>query len=425
MAQTEPEATAAPAAPASTPPTPQQAYQPISGLAVTGLVFACLFAILVAISSAASIVQGIPFFLPEWLLGIPVAAIVLCFVAQQRIRNSEGTLAGLKPARWGLWLALLTALGYFAFSLFTGLAITQQADAFLRTPGLDSGFFARLQEGKNQPEQIDQAFLLTQKVSERPASVKNLERIFDRPGKDGQVGELSRFRGHFLVRTLVRNGAEARIDPMGNQQWSYENHGYKVQRHYRVTTAEAVFDLRTTAQSTEIPGSQRKWLVVYPPDMRVTLTPVGVGLKSAWASAVNTVQTAMDEVKDRSLAKLRDDTDWEKIVIGHPRWQELRDLVLERLTSGSSDGNTRGNIAREEHIGPWEVAKGRLRFHVSFSMQFIGPGRRPFAADGQVLVEGTKRIIQADHDLAELSTHPETQWRILAVQFRRAMPIQF
>lgn len=417
MAQTDRD-TVPPSSPA------QQAYRPISGLAVTGLVLACLFALLVGITSGVGLIQGAPFFLPEWLLGLPVAAIVLCFVAQQRIRNSEATLAGMKPARWGLWIALLTALGYFAFSFFTGLAITQQADSFLRVQGPDSGFFPRLQEGNDRPEQIDQAFMLTLKVSERPTSVKDLPKVFDRPSKEGPVGPLSRFRNHFLIRTIARNGPDAHIAALGGQQWSYENHGYKVQRHYRVTTAEAVFDLRPVTQSVEIPGSQRKWLAVYPFETRVALTPVGIGLKSAWTSANSAVESLLQGAgQGKPVGKFRDDTDWQKLAPG-PVVQELRERLLGFFTKTSAESNMRGGLAREEHIGPWEIINGRLRFRIGISVNFMGSDGRPYLADGELLVEGGKRHLQSTDELAELPANPETEWRILAVKFRVAMPMQ-
>ncbi|MBM4070523.1 MAG: hypothetical protein FJ271_16440 [Planctomycetes bacterium] len=423
MAQTDRETV--PQQPLATTPQAPQAYRPVSGLAIAGLTLACLFALLVAITSGVGLIPGVPFFLPEWMLGIPIVAVVLCFVALQRIRASEGTLAGLKPARWGLWLALLTALGYFAFSFCTGLAITQQADSFLRVQGPDSGFFPRLQDAKDNPEQIDQAFVLTLKPSERPANVKDLAKLFDRPGKNSSLGFFSQFRHHFLTRAIAHSGTNAHVEALGSQQWSYENHGYKVQRRYRVTTSQAVFDLRITTQSAEIPGSQRKWLVVFPPTTQVTLTPMAVGLKKAWMGATTTVQSVLAEgSQDGPSAKYRDDSDWEKLAAGHATWQGLRDQVLGMLSGTSKIQYKRGTITQEEHFGQWKIVDGKLRFHIGFSLQFMGPEGRPFTAEGEWLVEGAERRYRSDEDLVELPSNPEGEWRIVAVKFRRVAPSQ-
>lgn len=412
MAQTQSES--------SPPPAVSSGYQAVSGLAVAGLTLACLFAAVVAVTSAAGFFQSVPFFLPEWTLVFPLAAMVLCLVAQQQIRNSDGTLAGRKPARIGFWLGLLVALGYFAFLFFTRLAVTQQADAFLRQLGPDAGFFARLQEGQEKPEQIDQAFLLTRKPSERPANLKDLPRLFDRPMKDGP-GELTMFRKHFLVQALVRNGAQASIKPLAVQQWGYENNGYKVERHYRVTTGEALFDLRVVAHSTEVPGGQRKWLIVYPPQMRSSLTSAGEGVTACWKSAAAFVQARIDSLAEgKPLDEFRDDSNWERLTGGHANGKELRALLGEILSKKSSGPRAiRGQVGREEHAGPWEIVNGRLRFRCDATLQFPGPGGVPLVAEAQLLVEGTDRQIQGDEELSELARNPISQWRIVTLQVRR------
>src|SRR5262245_13536477 len=116
-------------------------YKPLSGLALAGFAAGALFALLVLASTAVGLVKGVPFFFPLWTLLLAAAGVVLSLLGQGQIKNSEGTRAGLGLARAGLWLSVFAGLGYFAYYSVTGLALTSQADAFLREEGDPSGGF--------------------------------------------------------------------------------------------------------------------------------------------------------------------------------------------------------------------------------------------------------------------------------------------
>jgi hypothetical protein len=113
------------------------AYRPMSGFAIAGLAVGCLFALLVLGMAAIALFQGTPFFLHPAILLAPAAGLVLSLVARAQIRASEGTQAGERLARAGLWLSLFTGLGYFVYYYVSGLAITSQANTFLMQAGPD------------------------------------------------------------------------------------------------------------------------------------------------------------------------------------------------------------------------------------------------------------------------------------------------
>src|SRR5712691_7439167 len=106
-------------------------YRPISGLAVAGLALAGLYTALVIVSTLVALIQGIPFFLPGWVVLLAVAGACLSFLAQRHIQNSEDTRAGLALARWGFWLSIIAGLGYATYANVTGMALKSQANAFL------------------------------------------------------------------------------------------------------------------------------------------------------------------------------------------------------------------------------------------------------------------------------------------------------
>ncbi len=259
-----------------TPPPPVTAdrpgaplvYRPLSGLAIIGMACGVLFASIALFSVAVLFFKRDPIFLPDWLLVLPVAGAILCVLALRQIRNSEDTRAGATLARWGLWLSVLAGLGSATFSAFTGLAIKQQANHFLLVKGDGTGFFPRLLDGD-----VNGAFLLTQTFVRRrranPQDERGMEFEFDTPLDDrSPKGELSQFREADLVRALQQSsGPPAQVEPLGVRQWTYDDKlkAYTVERLYRVSTADMVFDFLVKVQSIDgdVPGEGRKWRVVW------------------------------------------------------------------------------------------------------------------------------------------------------------------
>src|SRR5262249_24716015 len=138
-------------------------YRPLSGLAIAGLVCGALYALLVVSSILLAFFRREPFFIPSWMLALPIAGFVLALVGLRQIRESEGTRAGAGLAHWGLWLSGLSGLGAALFVWVSGLAIEKQANEFLMEKSSTdrwSGFFPRLLEGDTNG-----AFLLTKPLN--------------------------------------------------------------------------------------------------------------------------------------------------------------------------------------------------------------------------------------------------------------------
>jgi hypothetical protein len=264
-----------------TEPAEPVIYRPLSGFAVTSLVFAGLYALLVVLSAVVALIKGEPFYLPTWLLGLPIAGIILSLLAYRQIRNSEDTRAGTTLAKWGLWLSALCGLGYLTYSIFTGLAVQAQANRFLVEKGADAGFFPLLTSGNDHD--VLAAFLLTQTVTERrgfkPSERSKLEVRFDQPvSKDVFRGKLSLFLDAPLVRLLRQSQEPPIIETLGLKSWDYEGRGYKIERNYRVSTVEGGYDVLLTVQSADgEAGEARKWFIAWRSDCitAIKLTPLG------------------------------------------------------------------------------------------------------------------------------------------------------
>src|SRR4051812_180434 len=105
----------APSRPPTLPSTADAApYAPVSWLAVAAMLSTVLFAVFLLVTGYGAYKDKRPL-LQEWLLVLPVAAIVLSFAARRVIRNSEGTRTGelfgvdLPNAAW--WVSLVLSLG--------------------------------------------------------------------------------------------------------------------------------------------------------------------------------------------------------------------------------------------------------------------------------------------------------------------------
>src|SRR5436309_12808115 len=97
-------------------------YKPLSLLAVAGLSVAVFFTLGVLVSGIVALLKGEPFFLPEWIIVVPVGAAILSGLGLWEVSSSERTRAGAALARWGLWISILVGVGYFTYEGSTGLA---------------------------------------------------------------------------------------------------------------------------------------------------------------------------------------------------------------------------------------------------------------------------------------------------------------
>src|SRR5205809_4472061 len=90
---------------------PDGVYQTLSGVAIGGLLISCLFGGVVVVSAVMAIVQGAPFFFPNWVLFIALAGFLVSWWGRNDIRNAEGTKAGRSLATWGMAISLITGAG--------------------------------------------------------------------------------------------------------------------------------------------------------------------------------------------------------------------------------------------------------------------------------------------------------------------------
>jgi hypothetical protein len=239
-------------------------YRRMSIPAIAGFAAGAFFAAMVLIEAAMGFRSGTPVLLNPILQAIPAAGIGLSLLALFRIGRSEGTLAGRGLALGGLWLNALVGLGYFAYYGATYVAIRQQADEFVVR------WFQKLGQGK-----IIYAFLDTQPPALRrvnPEDLSEIEIRFNQPMRPpgtsvaSAKGMLDIFRSHDYVKAISNSGSDIRVEPLGVTDWGFKNGAYRVERLYRVTTRDGVYEILvpaagTTSEKHEFEG--RQWNIAF------------------------------------------------------------------------------------------------------------------------------------------------------------------
>jgi hypothetical protein len=358
-------------------------YRPVSGMAILGLTLAGVYAVLVIISTAVALIQGIPFFLSGWFLILVISAATVSYLALRKIQDSEGTLAGASLARVGLWMSIFTGLGYTAYANVTGLALRQQAHIFLTEKSPESGFFPRLQD--RSPKEFNAAFLLTLPPQSRtrldPEDETKIRLLQDQRGKGGEKGNFSSFKENILVKLISR---ASKIEPAGLQDWKFENRSYQVNRNYKLVVPEAEVEFVLPVFSSEgtESGEQRKWFVNLPQAhlTKITRTPLGANLLGARYVArqfLTKWQAHINSGKSFQLFKSHDLTDWVKLESNEAIRKVVRDKVEHLFTSSDADRLFfQFNMMMEEFF-PWQEEKGKLRVGHFFKL------RIPNAYDGK------------------------------------------
>jgi hypothetical protein len=420
--------------PAVPAPSAEQpiAYKPISGWAIAGCAAGGLFALLVAICTIVALTQGAPFFFRMWVFSLAVAGVILSLIGQRHVQNSDGTRAGATLATIGLWLSLISGLGYFSFYYVTGLAIESQANAFvMEKSDADSGFFPRLRDSNDEPVQMNIAFLLARPVTDRgrarPDDEKAFRLSYDMSKPDGTPGELTQFREHPFARILFKESAkDAEITPLAVQNWSYEQRMYKVFRNYRIKTRELDIEFHVAVCGTEAEsaGQGRKWFVNLRETGVVsrTLTPFGEGigrLRLLARSKLNEWAAKPGEGPFKNITA-KDQSAWDRLV-PDPSQRKDRRAKIEELCAGADRLPDFRVFGRDDEVGRWEDAGGKIRLYIG--MRFFLP-KRPggipaHTVDGYAVLEPVQDV-NPEH-FNDTSAPPE--WNLVRVVFTAIAPV--
>jgi hypothetical protein len=333
-------------------------------------------------------------------------------------------------ARTGLWISLLTGLGYFVCYYVTGLAVTSQANGFFMEPGQDMGFFPHLQKADRSSTDFNAAFLLTlppgSRGNIRPDDELAMLRQHDTIGGEGAPGHLSTFRTTPLARVFTNGpaGEKVTVEPLGVQGWGFENGSYFVRRNYRITTPEVIADFSMFARSSEgeVAGEQRKWYAdlkqVPPPAIK--LTALGENLlflRGQSHKAIELWKTTLNAGKSWKFSGSSDATAWGRLML-----TELQLAYVKVRTQEVFEGKEPNRLANlsvtppKDPLTDWTMVDGKLRIGHGFKMGLAPRAAEPFMLDGRIVIETV-----APFDPRNPTAEPE--WVIHSISIIRAVPM--
>jgi hypothetical protein len=231
------ETTERPRAESEAPALSGETYRPLSLLALSGFGLAVLYALLVVIGGAIALFGRQPWLMPSWIFVLPLSALVVCWAARLRIRDSENTLSGLAFTTWGFRLVILFGLTYTAYYAATFFVVRSQAVECA------DRFFDLIKK-----EQFEKAFLLSAGIpygQGDDADLRNtIEARFNTPsGQPGTPGAYSQFRQARFVRFIQNDSPNTQIAPLGVLDWEYAKEGYRVVLKYRITNSLGSFEM--------------------------------------------------------------------------------------------------------------------------------------------------------------------------------------
>lgn len=260
--------------PALAPTADTTPYVPVSWTAVAAALVVVLF-LLILLGGGYDALQKKRPLLQEWILILPLAAVVLCFAARRVVVNSEGTRTGtlygvdLITSSW--WISLVVGLGYIAYLFAIDFAIRREAT------GEVDRWMAGILKGET-----GRAFYRTlepgRRSGIRPDDEARLQAEFRDP--------YTTFRQSDLLRLIERNPGPGacKFQLGGLREWVYKPAGIECKVSGVLDCPEGRFPVQFSLKATEAgadaaaPG--RQWHIASTPNgfvqsEGVTLTPYG------------------------------------------------------------------------------------------------------------------------------------------------------
>jgi hypothetical protein len=400
---------------------PAGTYQPLSLLAMAGFGLASLYALVVLVGGAVSLMGHIPWLMPYWTCLLPLAALVVCRAARTRILSSEGTLSGLAFTTWGSRLAILFSVTYAAYYFATFLAV--------RGPAINCAneFLEKIKSGQRL-----QAFLMTLDIPNKNKSSDELrneiETRFNQPQAGpggGMPGAFTRLSQDRLVRFLEMDGEQAVTVPTGVAVWEYSKGGYRVLLNYHVATSLVEFDMQVETFGRDPKSGEpkgRQWQVVVNRGLTSIVpdttkrTQRGYDFEQRTIKAQQCAQDWAAKASDVAELPPSERAKYTKLIRGYETfWASptQRKDILERIHKSFqlSDGGKNSSLSmmlQPNAIPLLRESDGRTMAWIDMSLRYMEEG----GTMPQYVVEG-HLVLSADSSEAAKSP---SAWRVDAIE---------
>lgn len=236
--------------PSAARPSSESEYQPASGVAVTAIIVASIFILIVLGTAVTAVINKRPA-LNLTLLFLAGLAFILSIAARVHIRRSEGTRVGMQLANTAWWMSVLGGVGFGAYLFANVVALRQQSERAA------ADWFDLLKK-----REIDRAFVLTLPPRHRQSIDPN--NVLEMESRYG-AGSLPIFRNSELVRFFKRDGNDITIQSLGMSDWQQTDVGYRVSLSYQVKSPEGEFEINLSLTGEESDNfAGREWQISMP-----------------------------------------------------------------------------------------------------------------------------------------------------------------
>jgi hypothetical protein len=402
------------------PPTPTQTYQPLSLLAMAGFGLAIVYALVVLIGGAVSLLSHKPWLMPYWTFLLPIAVLFVSWAARTRILNSEGTLSGLAFTTWGSRLAIFLSIPYAAYLFATFLAV--------RGSAIDcaNDFFQRIKAGR-----LEEAFLMSQenvsiKGLDASAMRDLIEARFNQPSGAVAItpGNFTRFRQENFIRLIEMDGDKANVTPTGVAFWEYGKGGYRVVLIYHVATSLVEFDMKVdTFGRDPKPGESkpRQWQVLLARSETGTIpnsltrTKQGEEFEKQSINAQKFAADWASKIEDAKALKPAQRESYSKLIRGYETFwasDRLRKEISETIRKTfqpRAGGSNRFNLSFPPTGVPFlRESNGRTTARLDMILRYHEEGNEMplYLVNGQLVLSA---------DSSEAANSPSA-WRIDAIE---------
>lgn len=233
----------------------ERAYRPLSVLALVSVGLASLYTLVMVVGGVVALSNREPFLLPAWWWILPVAFILIGWVARNQIESSEGALSGMTLARWAIGLPLVIGLIYGAYYAATYFAVTRQARAFARN------WLEHIRKGE-----LEEAFWQGNPPprTSQPDLRGALEIMHNSELNMEGKGKYTLFTQANSVRLLQMAGEQGKVEFAGVNNWTYQGKGYRVDLAFRIHTPTASYETLVALKGTTGPNFKgRQWQVLH------------------------------------------------------------------------------------------------------------------------------------------------------------------
>lgn len=229
-------------------------YSQLSLLAILSLTLAVLYVLGLIVLGTIAFLRKEPLLLPVFSFVVPMAGILLGWLAFTQIKTSEGALTGSSLANWAIRLSLISGLLYGAYYSATNMAIHRQAQSYALQ------WLQLIKDGK-----LEEAFWMTLPQPRPPFGAGSLNAIETRFNSGSDFTKPDTFSGFLqqdYIRLMQNSGGQIEIGNPSLTSNSAERGGFVLTFRIPLKTKYSKFPLVVTVFGKTEKNQGRQYRII-------------------------------------------------------------------------------------------------------------------------------------------------------------------